>query len=250
MRLVYVSTTLGCVVAVWTLAAVGVDNDLLLPMPYAVARGAAALCASGELPMHLISSLQRIGVGMIFGVPLGTALGCAMGFSARLDAALNIYVRCFSSIPALALAPLSLIVFGASEGSRYFLLGYTCCLVLLLSTRQGVRTVPHIRLRIGLTLGLSRMAILRRIIVPSCCPAILSGIRTALGLGVMVIAAAEVVGADSGLGYLIMQARAQYNMADMLVGVIGLGAMSMLLDRLFLAFIDRFLPRWSLGKRL
>ena len=115
-------------------------------------------------------------------------------------------MRFFNSIPALALVPFSLLWLGVTEVSRYALLVYTISLAVLLSARQGVRTVPPIRMK-ACALGISVRAVLFRIVIPSCFPSILAGVRTALGLGVMVIVAAEMLGADSGLGYLIMQAR-------------------------------------------
>jgi ABC-type nitrate/sulfonate/bicarbonate transport system permease component len=75
-------------------------------------------------------------------------------------------------------------------------------------------------------------------------------VRTAIGLGVMVIVAAEMLGAESGLGYLIMQARSHFNIGDMLVGVIGLGILSLFLDRLFQLSIETLLPRWSVKRRI
>jgi len=100
------------------------------------------------------------------------------------------------------------------------------------------------------TLGVTRADALFRIVIPSCFPAILAGVRTALGLGVMVIVAAEMLGADSGLGYLIMQARSHFNMANLFVGVIGLGLLSLGLDRLFVVIVDYALPRWSSQRRI
>ena len=159
-------------------------------------------------------------------------------------------MRFFNAIPALALVPFSLLWLGVTEASRYALLVYTISLAVLLSARQGVRTVPPIRMKAAATLGVTGAEALFRIVIPSCFPAILAGVRTALGLGVMVIVAAEMLGADSGLGYLIMQARSHFNMANLFVGVIGLGLLSLGLDRLFVVIVDNALPRWSSQRRI
>jgi NitT/TauT family transport system permease protein len=127
---------------------------------------------------------------------------------------------------------------------------YTITLVVTINARQGVRAIPPLRLRTGATLGLSDSATLFRIVIPSCFPAILAGVRTAIGLGVMVIVAAEMMGAESGLGYLIMQARSQFSMANMMVGVLGLGMLSLVLDRVFALGIESFFPRWSVKRRV
>jgi NitT/TauT family transport system permease protein len=110
--------------------------------------------------------------------------------------------------------------------------------------------VPAIHERTGQTLGLSKAATFVRIVLPSCFPAILAGTRTAIGLGVMVIVAAEMLGAESGFGYLIMQARSQFNMVNMMIGVLGLGALSLALDRAFVMSIERVLRRFSVARRI
>lgn len=234
---------------IWWSVSLLVGVPILVPSPAQVLRGALDLFASGELLQHLLASMSRLAVGLIIGVPLGALLGCAMGRFEILDAIFNPFVRMFNAIPALALVPFSLLWFGATEFSRYAILAYTISLTVLLSARIGAATVPAIRERAGQTLGLSRGAIFLRIILPSCFPSILAGTRTALGLGVMVIVAAEMIGAESGFGYLIMQARSHFNMVNMLVGVIGLGLLSLVLDRLFAGLIECLLPRWSVRRR-
>lgn len=250
MKLLRVAITVAFALIAWAVLASLIDSPLLLPSPAKVMQNALVLWNNGELSAHVLASLSRLLVGLAIGVPLGAIVGCAMGWSQNLDAFLNPYVRFFNSIPALALVPFSLLWLGVTEASRYALLVYTISLAVLLSARQGVRTVPLIRMKAAATLGVSGTAVLFRIVIPSCFPSILAGIRTALGLGVMVIVAAEMLGADSGLGYLIMQARSHFNVANLFVGVIGLGLLSLVLDRLFVLTVDNLLPRWSLQRRI
>jgi ABC-type nitrate/sulfonate/bicarbonate transport system permease component len=238
------------VLAIWQIAAGLVATPLLLPSPALVAESAFTLLRTGELAVHVGASLSRLMVGLLIGVPIGALVGCAMGRWTQLDAMLSPFTRFFNAIPALALVPFSLLWFGVTEFSRYALLFYTISLTVLLSARQGVRTVPAIRQKAAASLGVSGAAAFFRIVVPSCFPAILAGIRTAIGLGVMVIVAAEMLGAESGLGYLIMQARSHFNIRHMLVGVIGLGILSLVLDRSFLYLTETFLPRWSVKRRI
>jgi NitT/TauT family transport system permease protein len=235
---------------IWQVASWLVATPLLLPSPTLVAESAFALLESGELAIHVGASLSRLMIGLAIGVPVGAFIGCAMGRWAAVDAILGPFVRFFNSIPALALVPFSLLWFGVTEFSRYALLFYTISLTVLLSARQGVRTVPAIRLKAGSSLGVSGAVAFLRIVMPSCFPAILAGTRTAIGLGVMVIVAAEMLGAESGLGYLIMQARSHFNIGHMLVGVIGLGVLSLILDRGFQFATEVLLPRWSVKRRV
>jgi ABC-type nitrate/sulfonate/bicarbonate transport system permease component len=214
----YLAATFSGVIVLWSLVALQMNNTLLLPRPMDVGISALILWQSGDLQTHVLASLQRLLVGL--------------------------------AIPALALVPLSLLLLGVTEASRYSLLVYTITLVVTINARNGVHLIPQLRLRVGATLGLSDTATLFRIIIPSCFPSILTGIRTAIGLGVMVIVAAEMMGAESGLGFLIMQARSHFSMTNVLVGVLGLGFLSLALDRAFVLAVDWFFPRWSLKRRV
>jgi ABC-type nitrate/sulfonate/bicarbonate transport system permease component len=246
----YLAATFSGVIVLWSLVALQMNNTLLLPRPMDVGIGALILWQSGDLQTHVLASLQRLLVGLAIGVPVGCLLGCLMGLSRSIDAIFNPYLRAFNAIPALALVPLSLLLLGVTEASRYSLLVYTITLVVTINARNGVHLIPQLRLRVGATLGLSDTATLFRIIIPSCFPSILTGIRTAIGLGVMVIVAAEMMGAESGLGFLIMQARSHFSMTNVLVGVLGLGFLSLALDRAFVLAVDWFFPRWSLKRRV
>lgn len=240
----------GSILGIWALIAWQVGLPILVPSPLRVAQGFINLTANGDLPGHLWASLSRLCVGLAVGVPLGACIGCAMGRFPFIDAVFNPFVRMFNSIPALALVPFSLMWFGAAEVSRYAILVYTITLTVLLSARAGASGVRTIREQTGKMLGLTPAAIFFRIILPSCFPAILAGTRTAIGLGVMVIVAAEMIGAESGFGYLIMQARSHFNMVNLMVGVIGLGLLSLVLDRLFVWTVETMLPRWSVRRRI
>ena len=246
----YLAATFSGVIVLWSLVALQMNNTLLLPRPRDVGISALILWQSGDLQTHVLASLQRLLVGLAIGVPVGSLLGCLMGLSRSFDAIFNPYLRAFNAIPALALVPLSLLLLGVTEASRYSLLVYTITLVVTINARNGVRLIPQLRLRVGATLGLSDTATLFRIIIPSCFPSILTGIRTAIGLGVMVIVAAEMMGSESGLGFLIMQARSHFSMTNVLVGVLGLGFLSLALDRAFVLAVDWFFPRWSLKRRV
>jgi ABC-type nitrate/sulfonate/bicarbonate transport system permease component len=250
VTLIRASISIVAVLLIWQLAASLMATPLLLPSPILVAKSAFALIESGELAVHVGASLSRLAIGLVIGVPIGAFIGCAMGRWSTVDALLGPFVRFFNSIPALALVPFSLLWFGVTEFSRYALLFYTISLTVLLSARQGVRTVPAIRLKAGSSLGVSGAVAFLRIVMPSCFPAILAGTRTAIGLGVMVIVAAEMLGAESGLGYLIMQARSHFNIGHMLVGVIGLGVLTLVLDRAFQFATETLLPRWSVKRRV
>jgi ABC-type nitrate/sulfonate/bicarbonate transport system permease component len=208
------------------------------------------MLANGDILVHLGASLQRIAVGLVVGVPLGVLIGCAMGVSQLADNALDPYLRMANATPAVALVPFSLLWFGITEAGRYALMIYIVVVTLVLYARQGVREVPRLRIKASETLGVSGIGAFFRVIIPSSFPSILAGIRTSIGLGVMVVVAAEMFGATSGVGYLIMQGRANYVPELMFIGILGLGLLALVLDRLFMMVIEMFMPRWSAKRRV
>ena len=235
---------------VWALVARWMGSPLLIPSPGQVGATLIRLLGTGELIQHVAVSLQRLGVGLLGGVPIGVILGSGMGRWRFLDRFLDPFVRLGNSTPAIALIPFSLLWLGVTEAARYALLVYIIALTLTLNARHGVRQVPGLRLKAARSLGLGEVEIFFRVTIPSSFPSILAGVRTAIGLGVMVIVAAEMLGATSGLGYLIMEARQHYNVERMFVGIVGLGTLSLVLDRSVLLVIERYLPRWSAERRV
>ena len=242
-------SVLFCVV-IWEIIARIIGTPLLFPEPMAVLRGMIKLSENGELWVHTWASLERVGIGLLVGVPLGAVMGCAMGVSRGINAALDPYVRMANSTPAIALIPFALIWFGLNESARYALVVYIVVLTVALNARQGVAQVPRLRIKAANSLGVGGVSAFFRVVIPSSMPSILAGIRTATGLAVIVVVAAEMLGATTGLGYLIILGRQNYDPTLIFIGIFGLGIMSIVLDRGMEFVIDQFMPRWSVKRRV
>lgn len=252
MRLASFQWLLSLVVflCVWQIVAWVWSQPLLFPSVPATFTTILGLLADGELLLHVGASLKRLAMGMAIGVPLGAVIGCAMGKWTLVDRALNPYLRMANSIPAIALIPFSLMWFGVTEIARVSLEVYIITLTVTLSARDGIRRIPEIHKRIAQNLGLSPVAAFFQVEIPSSFPWLLAGIRSAIGLGVMVVVAAEMLGATNGLGYLIMQGRFHYNPDIVFAGIIGLGLLAWFLDRGFEFVIEDLSPRWSSKRRV
>lgn len=238
------------VIGVWQLVANAIAFDMLFPSPRIVGATAYAMIASGSMLHDVGASLWRLLVALLIGVPAGILIGVAIGWWPIANAIVQPFIRMFNAIPAIALVPFSLLWLGVTEQSRIALLIYAVTLTVLVSTRAGVREVSRIKLRAGECLGVRGPAALLKIVLPSCIPAIIIGIRTAIGLGVMVVVAAEMLGAESGVGYRLMQARSQFDTAALMASIIGLGMLSLLLDRAFEFTFETLLPRYSAKRRI
>jgi ABC-type nitrate/sulfonate/bicarbonate transport system permease component len=237
-------------IVLWHVVAMAWANPLLFPSPLDVWAALKTMTASGEVFEHLGASLQRVMVGLVVGAPVGVVIGCAMGISPAINSVFDPYLRLANSVPAIALIPFCLLWFGIAEIGRYLLMIYIVVVTMTFNARQGVRSVPAIRMKASQTLGVSGLSAFVRVIIPSVFPSILAGFRTSIGLGVMVVVAAEMFGANSGFGSLIMAGRANYTPDLMFIGILGLGILSLVLDRAFMLSIEYLLPRGSAKRRV
>ncbi len=234
----------------WQIGAWAVGTPLLFPDPATVMLGLWQLTATGEIFFHLASTLQRLIIPLAVGIPIGAVLGCAMGASRDVNAWFDPYLRMANSIPAIALIPFALLWFGVTELARYSLIFYVSVYVVALNAREGVAQVPYLRIKAANTLGVLGISAFFRVVVPSSFPSILAGMRTATGLCVMVVVAAEMLGATNGFGYLIILGRQNYDPTLIFIGILGLGLLSIFLDRTIEFAIERFMPRWSVKRRV
>ena len=219
-------------------------NPAVLPSPVAVLGRAAELTWSGTLLRDLATSLGRILVGYMAGAALGIPVGLLIGHFVWVERLIGPSLAFVRSIPPIAFVPFSIIVFGIGEASKYAIIFYLVFIVLALSAAAGVRETPRIRMRAAQALGAGCRTVLLKVVLPSAFPFILTGLRVALSLAFMAVVSAELIGARSGLGHLIMKAQTMFESETMLVGILSLGVLGGLLDRGAEGLIRRVLGRF------
>ncbi len=219
-------------------------NPAVLPSPVAVLGRAAELTWSGTLLRDLATSLGRILVGYMARAALGIPVGLLIGHFVWVERLIGPSLAFVRSIPPIAFVPFSIIVFGIGEASKYAIIFYLVFIVLALSAAAGVRETPRIRMRAAQALGAGRRTVLLKVVLPSAFPFILTGLRVALSLAFMAVVSAELIGARSGLGHLIMKAQTMFESETMLVGILSLGVLGGLLDRGAEGLIRRVLGRF------
>ena len=233
------------IVALWQGLSTGVLSPAVLPSPVVVLSRAAELIWTGALPRDLATSCGRILVGYAAGAALGIPAGLLIGRFVWVERLVGPCLAFVRSIPPIAFVPFSIIVFGIGEASKYAIIFYLVFIVLALSAAAGVRETPRIRVRAAQALGAGRATVLLRVILPSAFPFILTGLRVALSLAFMAVVSAELIGARSGLGHLIMRSQTMFETDTMLVGILSLGVLGALLDRGADALIRRVLGRFA-----
>lgn len=215
----------------------------LLPPPTAVAAAAWELIVSRELLRHLYDSLRREFVAFLWAlvaIPLGIAMGWWRGFNEQVDP----LVEMLRPIPPLAWIPLSILWFGIGDVQNQFIIFLGIFFPILLNTITGVRGVEQNLVRAARCLGSGEWTVLTQVVLRAALPQIVTGIRIGLGVGWMALVAAELVGASSGLGFLINDARTILRTDIVIVGMITIGVVGLLLDVAIRDITGRLLP-WS-----
>ena len=203
----------------------------IFPTPLAVAHGLAQLAARHILGAYIVDSLGRALAGYAVAVVLGLPLGMLLGSAPRLAAAVNPLIQMLRPISPLAWMPLAVIWFGISNVAPIFLIFLASFFPIVVAATNAVRNVPPVYVQAARNFGLTEGEILRRVILPAILPRVLVGLRIAFGVAWLVLVAAEMIAVDSGLGYLIIDARNAGKRYDLVVGgMLLIGVIGLVLD--------------------
>jgi sulfonate transport system permease protein len=213
----------------------------ILPAPSAVARAAWTLARSGELWHHVSVSALRACYGLLVGGGLGLVLGLLTGSFRIAETLLDSTLQMVRNIPALALIPLVILWFGIEETAKLVLLSVGVFFPVYINTFHGIRSVDPALLEMGRSYGLSGWRLYREIILPGALSSILVGVRFALGLVWVILIVSETISAQSGIGYMTMNAREFLQTDVVLLGIILYALLGKFAD-----IIARLLERWWL----
>jgi NitT/TauT family transport system permease protein len=220
------------VLALWSWS-VHWSGTRIFPSPLQVLRGAGELLRRGVLLGYLRDSLLRVGAGYSAAVLLGVPLGMWLGWSKNTAAALNPVLQILRPISPIAWIPVAIVLFGIGNLAPVFLVFLGAFFPVVLTAQNGVGTVPPMYLRAARNFGLGPVALMWRVVLPAALPQILTGLRIALGIAWLVVVAAEMIAVDSGLGYLIIDARNAGKRYDLVVaGMLMIGLTGLVLDLL------------------
>jgi sulfonate transport system permease protein len=231
-------------VVVWEiLAQSGWLTPHILPAPSKVIRTAFKLTTSGSLLNDLGVSLARAAAGFAIGGSVGFVLGTLVGFSRIAEAAIDRSVQMIRAIPFLAALPLVIVWLGVGEAEKIFLVALSVTFPIYINTTLGIRQVDPKLVELGRVQGLSTIELIRRIILPGALPSILTGVRYALATAWLALVVAETIGAQSGIGFLAMDAR-EFLRTDVIVLTIVIYALIGVAADAIARFLERRLLAW------
>ncbi|MDR3349556.1 MAG: ABC transporter permease [Acidaminococcales bacterium] len=222
----------------------GIIDERTLPSFLRVLSEWLKIMFSGELPEHIYISLQRSLAGFFLAVATAIPLGVAMGWFNRVNRIFNPIVQLFRNTASLALYPVVLLIFGLGETAKIGIIFWGALWPLLINTIEGVNAVSPIYIKAARTMNVSTFQLFVKVVLPASIPFILTGLRISATRSIVVLVAAEMLGASSGLGYLIFDAQHKEEIEKMYSAIITLISLGMIVN-LLLVKLERKLTVWK-----
>jgi NitT/TauT family transport system permease protein len=232
---------LAVLVLLWHVA-VRLAPGSLLPTPLAVVGALAELAKSGALFKHLTASLFRVTWGFLLALLAALPVGLWLGARRHAEEAFGPLLELLRPISPLAWTPLAILALGVGDLSAVAIIFVASFLPLVLAVKNGVHNILPTHLQAGRNFGLSPVALVRKVMLPAMLPQLLVGVRLGIGIAWIVVVAAEMLAVNSGLGFLIIDARNAGKRYDLVVaGMLLIGAIGLLLDSTFRMVETRFI---------
>ena len=238
------AASLALAFLIWQLLSTFIFNPFLIPPPLEVIRTAVPMIMSGEIFADVSISMSRILVGFFSGSLIGVIFGVLLGRIRVLHDLLDPIMELLRYLSPTAMIPIAVIWFGIGELSKYFLIFWGTFFIVLIKTTAGVWRAPITRQRAAECLGANRLQIFLMVLIPSAVPYIVTGMRVAMASSFMSIIPAEILAADSGIGYLLQKSSMLLQTNRIFVALLTIRIPGFAVDRLFRFFVQRVLARY------
>jgi NitT/TauT family transport system permease protein len=235
--------SLAVFLALWEWAGANID-PVLFTTPSAVAKAAVEMIGSGELWTYLWPSLKVLAIGFSLACVIGISMGLLLARYEILDVALSVYITFLYSIPSVALVPLIVLWAGFETPAKVIILFLFAFFPMVINTYQGVKSVDPKLVEVGRAFRCSERQLWGNIVLPAALPFIVTGLRLALGRGLIGMVLADLYTAISGIGYLIVRTASTYRVDKMFVPIVTLGLLGVTLTAL-LRLAERQVAPWT-----
>lgn len=240
------AATFALVLALWWLSTtLGWISELALPRPWDVLGSLIEMVTNGTLAKHLAASLQRLAIGWTLGAIAGVTVGFAVGLSSIARSTALPLVSAIFPIPKIALLPLFILWLGIGEVSKVATIAFGVFSPMVIATFGGVDTVDRGLIRMAQSFGVPTWTIIRRIVLPGAMPALLSGARISASIAIILLTAAEMIGAKYGVGAMVLAAGNLMQTDQLVAGVLILSALGFSVSQA-IGWAERRLLRWRL----
>ena len=217
---------------------------LFLPAPSAILAEGWAMVKTGLIFKHILASLGRILWGFFLACSLGIIVGIVIGFFSIPEALGNPIIAATFPIPKIAILPLLILWLGIGEASKVAVIVLGVFFPVVINVYTGVKNVDPLLIKAALSLGSNRMRIIRKVVLPSILPMIFAGMKLGMGIALLLVVAAEMVAADAGIGFMILNAADLMETKKLMVGLIILSLMGIFFNWLFQRLEQMVIP-WT-----
>ncbi|HKW90711.1 MAG TPA: ABC transporter permease [Methylomirabilota bacterium] len=233
-----------CVVLLWeAVTRTGWVSSLFLPSPLGVLAEGYDMARSGQLLVHLLTSLQRLAWGFGVGALAGISVGVAVGFFSLADAVVQPIIAATFPIPKIALLPLLILWLGIGEASKVAVVALGVFFPMAINTYAGVRQADPLLIRAAVSFGAGQWSVIRKVVLPSALPMVFAGLKLGAGIALLLLVAAEQIAADAGIGFLILQSGNLMETTKLMVGIVVLSLLGVL-SHWALGGVERAVVRW------
>lgn len=223
--------------AVWeALPRLGIIDPLFLPAFSTTIQTLFELAVSGKLLVHVLVSLQRAAAGFGLALLLSVPLGFLMGWYNKFERYTDLFVQSLRNVSTFALLPIFLLLLGLGESSKIAIIFYGASWQILMNTISGVKSVDPIYIKAAKSMGVSDWELFKKVIFPASIPSIVIGARLGAKIALMVVIAAEMIGAKSGLGFFIQNAQFNFMVPEMYAGILTLAVLGLVVNYLLVWF--------------
>lgn len=233
------------VLGIWQgLASTEFINPVLLPPPSSLVTAAYEMIQEGSLQVHVLASLKRVVYGFLLAAVCGIVLGVTLGWSKSIADVVRPLIESLRPIPPIAWTPIAILWFGVGDAPSYFLVFIGAVFPIFVNTFAAVVSIDRTQINAALCLGAGPWMLIRDVLVPASLPVVFPGLRIGLGVGWMCVVAAELIAAQSGLGYMIQQNRVLLQTQNVVTGMITIGVIGFAMSGAMGA-LERHLTSWK-----
>lgn len=220
-----------CLLAFWSvLRMTGWINPALLPSPTEVAQSLWEHLEQGDYTINVVMSVQRVVLGLLLGMLFAVPVGFLIGWYRPVRRFVDPLINFFRALPPIALIPLAIVYLGIGEVAKVAILFYASFFAAVIVMYEGMVQISPVYIRVARTLGATDFEIFRKVMLPMTVPHMLTALRVALGVAWATLVASELVAAQEGLGAMIQNASAFFDLRTIYLGIISIGALALLMD--------------------
>lgn len=231
--------------AVWeALPRIGIIDPIFLPTFSKTVETLINLAVSGKLFVHIGASLQRSLIGFGLAVLVAVPLGFLMGWYNKFERYTDMFIQSLRNTSTFALLPIFLLFLGLGEASKIAIVFYGASWQLLINTISGVKNVDPIYIKAAKSMGVSDIDLFKKVILPASMPSIVAGARLGAKIALLIVVAAEMIGAKSGLGFFVQNAQFNFMIPEMFAGILTLSILGLTLNYI-LVWVEKKATYWK-----